>query len=80
MNLETIFCDNYFPPTIIKCNKWKDGTYTNYTEYRYPNDGKYDNSVFGIWKVKYKKLNPNYYCDGQININQLKLKKCTEKK
>ncbi|AIX11858.1 hypothetical protein [Flavobacterium phage V157] len=66
MKVETIFCDNYFPPTIIECNKWKDETYTNYTKYTYPCGGKYDKSVFGVWRVKYKTLNPNYYLAGQI--------------
>jgi hypothetical protein len=65
MNVETIFCDNYFPPTIIECHKWKDGTFTNYTEYRVPEDGKYNPSLFGIWRVKYKKLDPDFYCEGQ---------------
>ena len=69
MSIETIFCDNYFPPTIIECNKWEDETYTNYTDYRHPYDGKYDKSVFGVWRVKYKKLDPAFYCEGQRNVH-----------
>lgn len=67
MNLKTVFCDNYFPPTIIEVIKWGNGDYQNQTEYRVPNDGKYPDYVIGVWRVKYKKLNPNYYCDGQRN-------------
>ena len=59
MEQETFFCDNYFLPTIIECNKWKDGTYTNYTNYRYPSDGKYNKSVFGVWKIKSLKPTKN---------------------
>ena len=67
MNLKTVFCDNYFPPTIIEVIKWGNGDYQNQTEYREPNDGKYPDYVIGIWRVKYKRLNPNFYCDGQRN-------------
>jgi hypothetical protein len=64
----TIFCDNYFPPTVIEVIKWKSGKYENRTDYIVPNDGKYGKEVIGLWKVKYKKLDPDYYCEGQRNI------------
>lgn len=61
--------DNYFPPTIIKCNKWRDGTYSFIVGSYYPDDGVYNDSVFGVWTVKYKKLNPYFYCAGQLDIH-----------
>jgi len=69
MNIETIFCDNYFPPTYIFCLKWKDGSYQNRTQY-VCNESKspYGKEYVGVWNVTYKKLNPNYYCDGQRDI------------
>lgn len=63
--METIFCDNYFPPTIIEVMKFKDGDYQNRTEYTVPHNGEYPDYVIGVWRVKYKTLNPNYYCEGQ---------------
>ena len=69
MKVKTVFCNNYFPPTVIEVIKWKNGNYLNQTNYRVPVNGKYPNYVFGIWKVKYKKLDPNFYYKGQININ-----------
>lgn len=64
----TIFFDNYFPPTIIEVKKYNDETYLNITTDLTPNDGVYENNVIGIWRVKYKKIDPLYYCDGQRNI------------
>jgi hypothetical protein len=69
MDIKTIFCDNYFPPTIIEVKKYKDGSYLNFTTYLKPNNGIYDARVVGIWKVKYKKINPKYYCDGQRDVH-----------
>lgn len=66
MHIKTIFCDNYFPPIVIEVIKWKSGEYVNKTEYRTPHDGIYGEEVVGIWNVKYKKLDPNYCCEGQI--------------
>lgn len=34
MVLKTVFCDNYFPPTIIEVIKYKSGEYENKTQYR----------------------------------------------
>lgn len=63
---KTIFNENYFPPTIIECYKWKSGSYTNFVNSRTPADGKYPNEVLGVWKITHKILNPNYYCEGQV--------------
>jgi hypothetical protein len=68
MNIETVYCDNYFPPTSIMVKKYKDGTYLNETTYLVPEDGIYQKQVVGLWHVKYKKLDPNYYCDGQKHL------------
>lgn len=67
MKVTTVFCDNWFPPTTIEVIKWGNGEYQNQTEYRVPIDGKYPKYVIGIWKVKYKKLDSSYYCNGQQN-------------
>lgn len=68
MELTTKYCDNYFPPIIIECYLYSDGEYVLETTYNEPSDGIYDKSVFGLWRVKYKKINPNYYCQGQLNL------------
>lgn len=65
MNVETEFCDNYFPPSVIVVMKIGEDEYKNKTEYREPEGSKYPDYVIGIWRVKYKTLNPNYYCEGQ---------------
>ena len=65
--MQTIFCDNYFPPIFIECYKYGEDEYINKTEYTEPNDGNYGNNIVGIWRVKYKKLDPNYYLKGQLN-------------
>jgi len=67
MKIEAIFCDNYFPPTVIEIIKLEEHLYETRTDYRVPSDGKYGKNTIGIWHVKYKKLNPNYYCEGQKN-------------
>lgn len=67
--VEHRFCDNRFPPTIIECAFYNHFGYVNYTKYTYPNDGKYDSSVFGVWKVKYKKIDFAYWCEGQKHIH-----------
>lgn len=64
--IQHVFCDNYFPPTFILVKKFKDESYILETTYSEPNDGIYEKYVVGIWKVKYKKLNPNYYLKGQL--------------
>lgn len=70
MNLTTKFCDNYFPPIFIFCIKWKDGSYENRVYYLCNEpDSPYEKEYFGVWNVKYKKLDPNYYCDGQRNTD-----------
>lgn len=63
---KTVFCDNYFPPTVIVCKKYSSEEYEDETDYRSPNDGVYPDFVYGVWNVKYKKLDPNYYCKGQL--------------
>lgn len=70
MLVETVYCDNYFPPTVIEVIKWSNGEYENKTDYRVPNDGIYGKEVVGIWLVKYKKLDPSYYCQGQLHVHK----------
>lgn len=65
MKTTTIFCDNYFSPTIIECIKWGNGDYQNQTDYREPENGVYPDYVIGVWRVKYKTINTDYYCAGQ---------------
>lgn len=66
--ITTIFCDEYFPPIIIEVNKYKDGSYLNETTYREPSDGVYEDNIIGLWKVKYKKIDPLYTCNVQRNV------------
>lgn len=65
MKITTVF-NNYFPPTVIEVIKWGNGDYQNQTEYRIPENGIYPSYVVGVWRVTYKTINPNYYCEGQL--------------
>jgi len=67
MEITHHFCDNWFPPTVILCSSFKD-KYFSETTYRYPEDEKYDSTVFGVWKVKYKKIDFAFWCEGQKHL------------
>lgn len=70
MRIEVVseFCDNYFPPINIEVRNYPDNKVYNSTTYTEPSDGVYDSFLVGIFRVKYKKLNPNYYCAGQLDV------------
>jgi hypothetical protein len=68
MKITHSLCDNWFPPTQILCSAFRDENFLE-TTYRCPDDEKYDSTVFGRWRVKYKKIDFAFWCEGQKHLH-----------
>ncbi len=63
------YSSNYFPYVNIELQSFGSGAYLFYT-YQAPNDRRYQKSVKGVWRVRYKKIDFAYCCKGQ-NLKQM---------
>lgn len=55
MEWKHIFICDYFPPILIEVYNYNTNVITD----KEPDDGTYENELVGLWKIKYKRIDPN---------------------
>lgn len=64
MDIQHKYFSNHFPYTNIEVAEFNKVIYLDYS-YTEPNDRKYPKSTQGVWRIKYKTIDPGYWCEGQ---------------